>query len=542
MSEQKILVIDDSATIRRLVDGYLSPLGYRVTLAGSAEDGLRFAQELQPDVILLDHQLPGTTGSAVCRQLLDLPSLRNTPVVISSTLRKRAYAEYTDLPNAVDMLPKPYTADLLATTISNALDTGKLVVRSQVEGTAVPEVIEEVAEPELSGVFHQFSVREVLDLLNNGAKRGVLQIENDRGRVFFYLGGGRIAGVSASGIDPSELKSSVPESLASLAPVLDVTVGVQGRSHLSGILELLDRKVLNPRLLGRLLRYQAALLTLRCFTEKQKNFRFESKQTLPPLAQKLSLEISVLALLIEGAMHCRESLLPSDDPPRLYARRVIRGQNLDRAGVSANHMKLFSLLQQPRSLDELTEATGASRDELRRALYGLTLADLVEVRPCRETRSVVVFEANPAAAPGLRDALEQGSGRYGGQIVRDHLALRLLLRRVQPQAFVCRLDTEAAPAALRDVQQMTAGRSPRTKLVGVADPEKKHGDAADLYQQLGAPLDAVIQGPLTNEKLFTALDDLFDADRISAAACPAVTPVGAVVCDSPQPGGVTLTC
>ena len=162
MSEQSILVIDDSATIRRLVDGYLSPLGYRVTLAGSAEDGLRFAQELQPDVILLDHQLPGTTGSTVCQQLLESPSLRNTPVVISSTLRKRAYAEYTDLPNAVDMLPKPYTADLLATTISNALDTGKLVVRSQVEGTAVPEVIEAVGEPDLSGTFHQFHFRAYL--------------------------------------------------------------------------------------------------------------------------------------------------------------------------------------------------------------------------------------------------------------------------------------------------------------------------------------------------------------------------------------------
>jgi hypothetical protein len=36
---------------------------------------------------------------------------------------------------------------------------------------------------------------------------------------------------------------------------------------------------------------------------------------------------------------------------------------------------------------------------------------------------------------------------------------------------------------------------------------------------------------------------LFDADRMSGIACPAVTPVGAAVaCSSPHPGGVTQTC
>ena len=40
MSEKTVLVIDDSATIRKLVDTHLSPAGYRVVLAPNAEDGL----------------------------------------------------------------------------------------------------------------------------------------------------------------------------------------------------------------------------------------------------------------------------------------------------------------------------------------------------------------------------------------------------------------------------------------------------------------------------------------------------------------------
>jgi hypothetical protein len=378
--------------------------------------------------------------------------------------------------------------------------------------------------------------------LNNGAKRGVLHVENDRGRVFFHLDGGRVAGVSASGVDPAELTASLPESLASLAPVLDLTVTGQAGGQLGGILELLDRKVLNPRLLSRLLRHQAALLTLRCFTERQNEFRFESKRTLSPLHQKVPLGISVLALLIEGAMHCDESLLPADDPRQVYVRRLIRGQNLDRAGVSAQHMKLFGLLQQARSVDELTGPMDAGRDELRRALYALTLADLVEVQQRRETRTIIVFEPDLAGAQGLRELREHDSGRYCCKLVRDHLALRLLLRRADPDAFVCGIDNEAAPAVLRDVHKTTLGRGGRTKFVGFIAPERNQGGVAAWSKRVGAELDAVVDGPLTKESLFAALDDLFTAGEKADALPPAVPAVVAAAVHPTHSEGVTQSC
>ena len=61
----------------------------------NAEDGVREAGALQPDLILLDHQLPGTTGFEVCQSLLAAVETKSIPVVVSSTLRKKAYAERT---------------------------------------------------------------------------------------------------------------------------------------------------------------------------------------------------------------------------------------------------------------------------------------------------------------------------------------------------------------------------------------------------------------------------------------------------------------
>ena len=143
MSQKTILVIDDSTTIRRLVDRCLTADGFRVVAADTAEQGLQLLEEVRPDLILLDHQLPGTTGTEVCRQILQQSDLADIPIVVSSTLRNRAYAEYTDFPNVVNLLPKPYTDELLTTTVENAIETARLVVESQSSGTAVPEVIQQ---------------------------------------------------------------------------------------------------------------------------------------------------------------------------------------------------------------------------------------------------------------------------------------------------------------------------------------------------------------------------------------------------------------
>ena len=178
MSQRSVLVIDDSATIRRLVDTTLGPVGYSVLMAATAEEGVQLAEQARPDVIVLDHQLPGTTGVDVCQQLLARDSLKDIPIIASSTLRKKAYIEYADCPNVVDMLPKPYTGELLITTVANVLDTASMVVDSQREGTAVPEVIQAVDEVTLSGDFSSFSLRAVLDFLNNANQSGALEIED----------------------------------------------------------------------------------------------------------------------------------------------------------------------------------------------------------------------------------------------------------------------------------------------------------------------------------------------------------------------------
>src|SRR5262249_7933203 len=101
MENPLILVIDESQTIRQMAECHRAQAAYRVALAATAEQGLEMAAAIGPDLILLDHQLPGTTGDQVCRSLLEGERTARIPVVISSAMRNRAFASYTEFPNVV---------------------------------------------------------------------------------------------------------------------------------------------------------------------------------------------------------------------------------------------------------------------------------------------------------------------------------------------------------------------------------------------------------------------------------------------------------
>lgn len=442
MKEKTVLVIDDSATIRRLCDGELSNAGYRVLLAPTAEEGVAVAQEGSPDLIILDHQLPGTTGYDVCCQLLAIPETAKIPIVASSTLRKKAYAEYIDCDNVVDMLPKPYTAEALIATVESAINTAEMVVQSQYDGSAVPEVIDELGESDLAGAFGCFGLREILDLLNNGSKSGVLEVETIRHRVFVFVENGRIQAVTASGVEPDLVARHMPEALSELAPVIKFTVAGRRGTEVDGLVELLNNKVLDPRLLKKLLRLQAAVLLRFCFTDQLKSFRFDQNQIAPPLFQKLPLDSSLLSFLVEGALICDESDLPTIADGSGYVRKPIRGQNLDRAGLSSRHMRLMSLTSEPISVAKLTQQLGWPAEEVRRVAHGFELAELVEPAETATTKQVVGVISDSHLARRITDFVQENKRELSGKVVSDWLAFRLLLRRSLPEVLLVELDDD----------------------------------------------------------------------------------------------------
>jgi len=85
--KKKILLIDDEESIHFLYKEVLEEEGYEVHTALSGEIGLKVFDSIQPDLVILDINMPGMNGIEVLRRLKEIKA--NLPVILSS-----AYNEY----------------------------------------------------------------------------------------------------------------------------------------------------------------------------------------------------------------------------------------------------------------------------------------------------------------------------------------------------------------------------------------------------------------------------------------------------------------
>ena len=79
-----ILVVDDSATVRKLISGKLEKSGHSVICAEDGVEGLAKIDESLPDLVLLDITMPRMDGYEVCKQIRANPASRNVPIVMIS--------------------------------------------------------------------------------------------------------------------------------------------------------------------------------------------------------------------------------------------------------------------------------------------------------------------------------------------------------------------------------------------------------------------------------------------------------------------------
>ncbi|HHT00113.1 MAG TPA: phosphate regulon transcriptional regulatory protein PhoB [Thiomicrospira sp.] len=82
MSQSKILIIEDEAAIRDMLKFTLTASDYEVFEASNAEDGWKIALADQPDLILLDWMMPGTSGVALAQRLHQNDKTSSIPIIM----------------------------------------------------------------------------------------------------------------------------------------------------------------------------------------------------------------------------------------------------------------------------------------------------------------------------------------------------------------------------------------------------------------------------------------------------------------------------
>ena len=103
-----VLVADDDADILRVLEINLRLEGYEVVTARDGPDALAKAVAVRPDLVLLDVQMPGIDGYAICAQLRAEASLAAVPVLMVTANYGLAAVEAARRAGADDVLIKPF--------------------------------------------------------------------------------------------------------------------------------------------------------------------------------------------------------------------------------------------------------------------------------------------------------------------------------------------------------------------------------------------------------------------------------------------------
>ena len=102
----KILVIDDEPILRESLEVALKTLGHDVIIAGPEREGLELFRKESPDLVLLDHWLPGINGDEVLRRIKEREP--EIPVIIMTAQGSIELAVNSMKMGAFDFLVKPF--------------------------------------------------------------------------------------------------------------------------------------------------------------------------------------------------------------------------------------------------------------------------------------------------------------------------------------------------------------------------------------------------------------------------------------------------
>src|SRR5262245_54083737 len=117
----KVLIVDDSLTVRKVVERILESRQMQVLQASLGTEAIERIQHDEPDVVVCDVLLPDKEGYEVCQFVKSHPRLDRTPVLLISGIVNPAVVDRAARVGSAGVMQKPFSADELAGKVNDLL-------------------------------------------------------------------------------------------------------------------------------------------------------------------------------------------------------------------------------------------------------------------------------------------------------------------------------------------------------------------------------------------------------------------------------------
>ncbi|MDY6831788.1 MAG: response regulator [Thermodesulfobacteriota bacterium] len=132
-SNHLIMVVDDSPTIRRIVENGLTAAGFKVVTAENGRHALEVLRDTPPDLILSDIDMPVMNGLEFCETIHADPAFSGIPFIVMSAKSDRGHMNRMVQHGAVSYVCKPFNMDALVIQIEETLSNHFLLLLKEKE-------------------------------------------------------------------------------------------------------------------------------------------------------------------------------------------------------------------------------------------------------------------------------------------------------------------------------------------------------------------------------------------------------------------------
>lgn len=317
MAPHRVLVIDDSPTIHKVVAHTLKRMGLEVIHVRDGQNGVAKACELQPDVILLDFLMPGMNGYQVCKALGEEDSLEQVPIVLMSAKGELMGEKLVKTMGIVDFITKPFSPDAVATVVQHAIDkyvagelqrepTGPGILpvgeRKPEDAPSQADLSDPRGHVAMRGNLGMIPVAEIFQLLKFQSHTGILHMARGRAHLEVFMRDGMVTFARAVGVDEEFLLGRFLTEVGAIS-ARDLDVFLQSRPEATRRLlgeQLVRLGHVEQAQLNEALALQTEELMYEAIRWGEGEFAFYITESLPVETREAALQLSVDQILMEG--------------------------------------------------------------------------------------------------------------------------------------------------------------------------------------------------------------------------------------------------
>lgn len=158
---KKILVVEDEAISREMLESLLDEAGFSVYTAENGQIGLEQSLQIMPDLIITDAMMPEMDGFELCRQLRQHPQTKSTPIILLTAMGSKESVVNGFSAGADDYITKPFNTEELLARLRRILrwssqqeEQSLILLRGDLVEKPLVEVLRFCEEQRVNGTIH----------------------------------------------------------------------------------------------------------------------------------------------------------------------------------------------------------------------------------------------------------------------------------------------------------------------------------------------------------------------------------------------------